>query len=208
MSEGLAYYILDTETTGLRVGEQEIVEISIVRGVDRVQLTRTIRALNPKAASYDALMITGKTQADLLKGISKIQAINDVDDFLQQDGLTPAHRCIVAHNAPFDKRFMHHMWGEKNRDFLADLWMDTIPLCKRLAAQMGQPKAKVKLELAMDLFGLKKVAGTHTAKGDSRNTYTLWKHLMNSNIEYIDLIKQFPLRKMEEPAVEDMGDFE
>lgn len=208
MSEGLAYYILDTETTGLRVGEQEIVEISIVRANDKNQITRVIKALNPKAASYDALLLTGKTQADLAKGIGKVEAINDVDAFFTQDGLTPAHRCIVAHNAPFDKRFLHHMWDEQGRSFQADLWLDTIPMSKRMAAQMGQPKAKVKLELAMDLFGLKKFAGSHTAKGDSRNTYILWKHLVDSNIEYIDLIKQFPHRKIEEPAEDDMKDFE
>jgi DNA polymerase III alpha subunit (gram-positive type) len=208
MSEGLAYYVLDTETTGLRVGEQEIVEISIVRGNDKTQLTRVIKALNPKAASYDALLLTGKTQADLAKGIGKVEAINDVDAFFKQDGLTPAHRCIVAHNASFDKRFLHHMWTEQGREFQADLWLDTIAMSKRLAAQMGQPKAKVKLEMAMDLFGLKKFAGSHTARGDSRNTYVLWKHLMNSSIEYIDLIKQFPHRKIEEPLDDDMKDFE
>lgn len=208
MSEGLAYYVLDTETTGLRVGEQEIVEISIVRGTDKTQITRVIKALNPKAASYDALLLTGKTQEDLKKGIGKVEAIDDVDAFFKQDGLTPAHRCIVAHNASFDKRFLHHMWAEQGRSFQADLWLDTIAMSKRLAAQMGQPKAKVKLELAMDLFGLKKFGGSHTAKGDSRNTYVLWKHLMNSNIEYIDLIKQAPHRKIEEPAADDMADFE
>ena len=208
MSEGLAYYVLDTETTGLRVGEQEIVEISIVRGNDKTQLTRIIKALNPKAASYDALLLTGKTLTDLAKGIGKVEAINDVDAFFKQDGLTPAHRCIVAHNASFDKRFLHHMWTEQGREFQADLWLDTIAMSKRLAAQMGQPKAKVKLEMAMDLFGLKKFAGSHTAKGDSRNTYVLWKHLMNSPIEYIDLIKQFPHRKIEEPLDDDMKDFE
>lgn len=205
---GLAFYILDTETTGLKVGEQEVVEISIVRATDRTQLTRTIKALKPKSASYDALKITGKTMADLEKGISKISAIEDVDAFFNQDGLTPAHRCAVAHNSSFDRRFLHHMWNEQNKSFAADLWLDTIPFCKRMAAEMGQPKAKVKLELAMDLFGLKKFAGSHTAKGDSRNTYVLWKYLMDSKIEYIDLIKQFPHRVIDDVNEHNMDDFE
>jgi DNA polymerase III alpha subunit (gram-positive type) len=202
------YYILDTETTGLKVGDQEVVEISIIRCSDKHQLTRTIRALKPKNASYDALMITGKTMKDLERGISKIEAINDVDEFLQQDGLTPAHRCVVAHNASFDRRFLHHMWEEQSRSFMADLWLDTIPFAKRLAADMGQPKAKVKLDAAMDLFGLKKYGGMHTAKGDTRNTYVLWKHLMDSNLEYIDLIKQVPHRKIDDVTEEDLSDFE
>lgn len=212
MSDGVAFYVLDTETTGLKVGYQELVEISIIRCTDRIQLTRTIKALKPRNASYDALMITGKTMKDLERGVSQIEAIDAVDSFLQRDGLTSAHRCIVAHNANFDRKFIHHMWEQANRSFHADLWLDSIPFAKRLAAQMGQPKAKVKLDAAMDLFGIKKVAGLHTAKGDSRNTYLLWKHLMESNIEYIDLIKQFPHRKIDEPSDEEledlMGEFE
>jgi len=204
---GLAYYILDTETTGLKVGDQEIIEISIIRGSDKVQLTRTIKALKPKNASYDALFITGKTIADLSRGISKLQAIEDVDNFLTQDGLTPAHRCIVAHNAAFDRRFLHYMWEEQNKAFCAHLWLDTVPLSKRMAAQMGNPKAKVKLDLVMDLFGLKKYSGLHTAKGDSRNTYILWKYLMDSNIEYLDLIKQFP-HGNQEYSMEDIEEYE
>lgn len=208
MSEGLAFYILDTETTGLKVGEQEIVEISIIRCSDKTQLTRTIKALKPKNASYDALMITGKTMRDLERGITQTEAINDVDNFLQKDGLSCAHRCIVAHNASFDRRFLHHLWEQHGKSFLADLWLDTIPFAKRLAANMGKPKAKVKLDAALDLFGLKKYGGMHTAKGDSRNTYVLWKHLMDSNIEYIDLIKQIPHRKLDEVTEEDLNDFE
>lgn len=208
MSSGLCWYVIDTETTGLLVGTQEIVEISIVRCSDRTQLTRTIRALKPQNASHDALVITGKTLADLNKGISKIGAINDVDAFLQQDGLTPAHRCLVAHNASFDRRFLHHMWKEQGRDFPVDLWLDTIPMCKRHATRMGHIKPRVKLDAAMDLFGLKKVAGLHTAKGDSRNTYLLWKHLMQSDVEYIDLIKQAPMRQMPDLTEDDLAEFE
>lgn len=206
----IIWYVLDTETNGLKSegGFHEICEISIIRCSDKTQLTRTVRVNNIKNSSYDALKITGKTIDDLKNGVSKLEAINDVDAFLQQDGLTPAHRCIVAHNSNFDLRFLHHMWREQNKDFLADLWLDTIPLSKRLAAQMGQPKAKVKLEMAMDLFGLKKYGGNHTAKGDSRNTFILWKHLMNSDIEYIDLIKQFPHRKIEIATADDMEEFE
>jgi len=72
---------------------------------------------------------------------------------------------------------------------------------------MGNPKAKVKLDLVMDLFGLKKYSGLHTAKGDSRNTYILWKYLMDSNIEYLDLIKQFP-HGNQEYSMEDIEEYE
>ena len=208
MSSGLVYYVIDTETTGLLPKMHEMCEYSIIRCSDRVQLSRQIKVDNPRNASADALAVTGKTIEDLSKGISKVAAIRDLHDFVEQDGLTSAHRCLIAHNASFDKRFLHHLWDKHEFSFPFDCWLDTIPMCKRLAAQIGQPKAKVKLDLAMDLFGLKKMAGLHTAKGDSRNTYILWKHLMDSGVEYVDLIKVFPHRKTEVFTTEDMDDFE
>lgn len=208
MSNGLTYYVLDTETTGLSHLRNEICEYSIIRCSDRVQLSRQIKVDKPEQVSYDALRITGKTIADLKKGISKNQAINDLQKFIEEDGLTPAHRCLIGHNIGFDRKFLYHMWEQHNQSFPIDLYLDTVQLSKRLAAQMGQPKARVKLEAAMDLFGIKKYAGAHTAKGDSRNTYLLWKHLMASNIEYIDLITQHPHRKIEEVSEDDFADFE
>lgn len=205
---GISWFVCDTETSGLQVGYSDLLEISLIRCSDRLQISRTIKALNPRNASIDALKITGKTMDDLKKGVHITEAIDDINKFFEQDGLTPAHRCVVGHNAGFDRRFLHHAWKAYDRDFLADLWIDSIPMCKRLAAQMGQPKARLKLDMAMDLFGLKKVGGLHTAKGDSRNTYYLWKHLMDSKIEYLDLIKQIPQRKMEEISMDDMSDFE
>jgi len=204
MSE-IHWYIADLETTGLKIGYAEICEYSIIRATDRVQLSRQIRVDNVKNASYDALKITGKTIEDLYRGISKQQAIDDFHSFIEQDNLTPAYRCLVGHNIyAFDRKFLHHLWEQYGKEFPFDMYLDTVPLCKRLAAQMGQPKAKVNLDAAMDLFGLKKVAAkAHSAKGDSRNTYYLWKHLMDSGVEYIDLIKQHPHRNMTEISNED-----
>lgn len=204
MNQGLIYYVLDTETTGLlEKNVHEIFEYSIIRCSDKVQLTRQIRVDNPRNASADALMVTGKTIEDLKQGIGKKQAVREFNAFLEQDGGTPAHRCICAHHAMFDRKFCHFLWKQQGVDFLADYWLDTIPWCKRLAAQMGQPKAKVKLEMAMDLFGLKKYAGSHSASGDSRNLFKLWSHLMDAKIPYIDLIKPFIQRTLP-PDVEDM----
>lgn len=191
----LMYYVIDTETTGL--GKQhEIVELSAIRYSDRVQFSRTIKALNPKLASWDALQVTGKTYADLSNGGPQEDAIYGLEEFFSRDGLTPEYRAVVAHGCNFDMRFLHALWDKHERSFPAVLWLDTVAMSKRLAAQMGYPKAKVKLDLALDLFGIKKLGGLHTAKGDSRNTYFLFQHLLNSGIEYLDLIKRIPHREI------------
>lgn len=188
----LHFYVLDTETTGLSLKVHQICEYSIIRCSDCVQLTRQIKVANPKNASWDALKITGKTIQDLYKGIEPQQAIIDFHNFIDKDGVKPNARCLIGHNISFDRKFLHAMWETENKTFPFDLYLDTVMLAKRLAAQQGNPKARVKLDMAMDLFGLKKFAGLHTAQGDARNTYMLWKHLMDKNIEYVDLIKQMP----------------
>lgn len=186
------YYILDTETDGLLPKMHSIIEYSIIRCSDRVQLTRQLKSLYPRNASADALKITGKTINDLYKGIGQEEAIADFEAFIEQDGCQPNARCLVCHNVSFDRRFLHALWERHKKRFPFDLFMDTVPFAKRLATKQGHVKPKVKLEMAMDLFGLKKFAGAHTASGDTRNTYVLWKHLMDSGIDYLDLIKQVP----------------
>ena len=65
---GIQYYIIDTETTGLKAGYHEMTEIGIIRCTDRVQLWRQIKCINPERASFDALAITKKTLSDIERG--------------------------------------------------------------------------------------------------------------------------------------------
>jgi DNA polymerase III epsilon subunit-like protein len=69
------YYVLDVETTGLKCDWHEVTEISLIRCSDRHQLTKYIKAEHPWRASPEALSATGRTKQDLLKGISKFEAV-------------------------------------------------------------------------------------------------------------------------------------
>src|SRR5580698_6497342 len=97
---GLAFYVLDCETTGLvaRNYYHEIDELGIVRATDRMQLCRNVRCLYPEHANADSLRITNKTYADLEQGLSREEVVAQAEKFFNEDGLTPAHRCIVGHN--------------------------------------------------------------------------------------------------------------
>ena len=197
MAKKIAYYVLDTETTGLKEKYQEIVELSIIRCSDRTQLSRVIRAQFPQNASFDALRITGKTMEDLAYGISQAELVHDINEFLSKDGLEPESRCIVCHNTPFDRKFVHAHWDGVRDSFPADLWLDTIPLSKRLFEMRGQDKPSMKLGNLVDRLGLKKYAAMHSAKIDTRATYNLWKYLMDERVPYVDLIKSHPHNKKE-----------
>jgi DNA polymerase III epsilon subunit-like protein len=187
---GLKFYVIDTETSGLKADFHEMTEIGIIRCCDRVQLWRQIICEYPERANYDALKITKKTIKDLEQGFSKQEVVTECNKFFAQDNSTPASRVIIAHNAAFDRKFLHALWGQCKEIFPANLWLDTISLTREYAKQQGIIKPKVNLHAACDLVGIKKLSDAHNAKVDSRNTYLLHNNLVTEkNIDYLPFIK-------------------
>lgn len=195
---GISYFICDTETTGLKYDFHDLVEISIIRYQDRMQLTEKVKALNPNNASFDALQITGKTMQDLYTGMDCIDMVSKVNDFFDTDGLTPAHRCIVAHNAAFDMKFLHKAWERYGKQFPAELWLDTLSMSRKVAKNRGiikdasGEKPKFNLYASCQLFGIKQMGGRHNAKDDTRHTYMLLKHFIDSGVDMLEHIKRIP----------------
>jgi DNA polymerase III epsilon subunit-like protein len=174
----------------LRSGHHEMTEIGIIRCADRVQLWRQIKAEYPERANFDALAITKKTLADLEKGLTRSDVVDECEKFFNEDGLTPAHRIIIAHNAPFDRKFLHALWEAMGKRFPADLWLDTMSLARAYAKQIGLVKPKVNLHAACEMVQIKKFSDAHNAKVDSRNTYLLHKDLVeNKKVDYLPFIK-------------------
>lgn len=195
----LIFYILDTETTGLSVQNHEIIEISAIRCNDKVQFSRTIRAKFPKNASLDALRITGKSFNDLYKGVSHSDTINDLEKFFETDNGTAEHRVIIAHNSPFDRKFIHAMYDKEDKIFPANLWIDSIQLVREFAKKQGIIKPRVNLEASLGMLKIATVDKLHSASGDTRATYRLWiKLIKEHNIDYLPFIKRFPHKEIEE----------
>lgn len=195
----LQFYVVDLETTGLSTSIHEVTEISIIRCYDKMQLTEFVKCETPETASMDALRITNKSFDDLLKGSSKEAAIAKVEKFLSEDGLTPAHRCFIAHNASFDRRFLHSIFSKVGKECPVNNWICSMALTKKYAKQIGLIKPKVGLSDACNLVGIKKFSGAHASKFDTRNAYLLWKDLVdNKKIDYLDLLKVEPHSLKEE----------
>lgn len=199
---GIHYYIIDTETTGLKSGHHEMTEIGIVRCTDRVQLHKKIKCEFPERANYDALKITGKTMADIVQGDAKEDVVTQAEKFFAEDGQTPAARCIIAHNAPFDRKFLHALWEACGLEFPAHLWLDTISMTKDFLKKNDESqltivrtatgKVSTQLHACCDMLGVKKLSAAHNAKVDSRNTYLLWMKLQESGIDHLPFIKTMP----------------
>jgi DNA polymerase III epsilon subunit-like protein len=195
----LLYYVIDTETTGLKSHYNEMTEIGIIRCTDRVQLWRQIKCEYPERANFDALAITKKTMADLERGHAKEDVVEECLKFFSEDGATPAHRCIVAHNAPFDRKFLHALWEQCGKEFPAHLWLCTMSLTRKWLKDTGieaEHKSKglkkplVNLHASCDWMGIKKLSDAHNARVDSRNTYLLHRDLVEvKKVDYLPLIK-------------------
>jgi DNA polymerase III epsilon subunit-like protein len=196
----LHYYVIDTETTGLKANHHEMTEIGIIRCVDRVQLWRQIKCEYPERANFDALAITKKTMADLERGHAKESVVEECNRFFAEDGLTSAHRCIIAHNAPFDRKFLHALWEQCGLEFPANLWLDTISLTKEFLKKtdlstvqvVKTPTGRVSTQLhaCCDMVGIRKISEAHNAKVDSRNTFLLHRNLVEEKkVDYLPFIK-------------------
>lgn len=196
----LLFYVIDTETTGLKADFHEMTEIGIIRCADRVQLWHQIRCEYPERANFDALAITKKTLSDLENGLPNDEVVERCEKFFALDGATPAHRCIVAHNASFDRRFLHALWEKNGKAFPANLWIDTISMTKEFLKNADQSALKIvktatgkvstQLHACCDMVGVKKISEAHNAKVDSRNTFLLHRTLVDVHkIDYLPFIK-------------------
>jgi DNA polymerase III epsilon subunit-like protein len=213
---GLKYYVMDLETTGLNSAYHEITEISIIRADDRMQLTRMVRCDYPERANLDALLITKKTLADLAIGDEKGAVVERIDRFLNEDGLEPNGRCFIGHNViSFDKKFIHALYEGLGRECPVSFWLDTIHLTQSFLKtadlstlqikKTATGKPSKKLQDACDMLGIEKIAEAHASKADTRNTYLLWRKLMDIGIDHLPHIKSFPHCLKED---EDLIDFD
>jgi DNA polymerase III epsilon subunit-like protein len=212
----LAYYVIDTETTGLVKGYHEMTEVSIIRAKDRMQLSRPIMCEFPDRASIDALRITGKTLADLARGDSREQVVAKMDRFFNEDGLTPNHRVIVGHNIiSFDKKFLHALYESVSKEFPASMFLDTIHLTNDYLKTADLSTLKItktatgkiskKLVDACDMLMVKRASTQHNAKADAQSTFFLWQKLIELGVDYLPHIKTYPHNL---PKDEDLIDFD
>ncbi len=188
----LQFYIVDTETTGLNSEVHDIIQISVIRAEDKMQLSRNLKAVNPHMASPQALAITNKTHEDLLLGMDHTAAVELFDNFLKEDGLTPKHRVLIAHNAQFDRKFLQKLWANNKKELPCNMWLCTMGMMKEYIKKNGIPNEKVNLKNSMQLLKVGTSTRAHTASGDTINTFLVWEKLMQSGVDYVNLIKSYP----------------
>ena len=117
------YVVLDVETTGLDPVANRIIEVAAIRVQEGRETGRYQTFVNPKVkVPKEITNLTGIKNADIKNGKPYEEMAQDVSDFI---GDLP----IVAHNAPFDVKFVAAAMSLIGREYSTPA-VDTVGLAK------------------------------------------------------------------------------
>ena len=146
------YVVVDLETTGLDIQRDEIIEIAAVK-VKRGLVVDTFQTLVrcDKAIPAEVSSLTGITEAMLSEQPDIWDVLPGFSDFVGETNL-------VAHNAAFDRAFLHKYWPDERQ------WLDTLILSQivfpclptyslaNLTASLNIPNAPAHRALSLSLI--------------------------------------------------------
>ncbi len=156
------FVVTDTETTGSRAGDDRVIEIGAVK-VQAGKLTETFQQLiNPgRYIPRRITQLTGISTGMVLDQPTAEEVLPDFLDFLG-DGV------FVAHNLPFDQRFIEVELEIAGLEGLRNPSLDTLRLARRLYSALPS-KGLSKLTRYFEI----EVDGRHRALGDAVATAKL-----------------------------------
>lgn len=156
------FVIVDTETTGSRAGEDRLIEVGAAKLVGGEVVETFQQLVNPgQHVPLRITRLTGISTAMVYDQPPASEVMPRFVDFLG-DGI------LVAHNLPFDARFLDVALAEAGLPPLQNASLDTLRLARRLLSSLPS-KGLSKLT---DHFGIE-VKGRHRALGDAVATAEL-----------------------------------
>ena len=130
--------ILDTETTGLSVQENRLIEISAARLQGREVVASFDTFVHPgQLIPPEITRLTSITNADVAKAPSPQEAVAQLEEFV---GGCP----VVAHNASFDRSFIEAVKGGVR---VSDVWIDSLALSRITLPRLKSHKLATMAEL-------------------------------------------------------------
>ena len=155
--------VLDTETTGLSVADNELIEISAARLRGREVVDRLDTFVHPSTLiPAEITSLTSITNADVADAPSAVDAVAALCDFVQG--------CpVIAHNATFDRSFIESVKGGVK---VSDIWIDSLALSRIALPRL----ASHKLSFIADVFGCASVS--HRANDDVEALCGVWRILL------------------------------
>jgi DNA polymerase III epsilon subunit family exonuclease len=164
-----SYVVLDVETTGLSADQDRIVEIGILKVVDGQETDKYEEFINIHSKiSKRITNLTGITQGQVDSGKEEALVAHEVSLFIQD---LP----VVAHNAPFDSRFVSAMFS-RQQIYQPFKYVNTVPMAKRAFPELPN----YKLETLIQKLHLADHEQTHRAMDDVYCTRNLYEKIKAS----------------------------
>jgi DNA polymerase-3 subunit epsilon len=162
------FVIVDTETTGSRAGEDRLIEIGAVRLVGGQVVDTFQQLIDPgRAVPNRITWLTGISTAMVFGQPSANEVLPRFAEFL-------GDAVMVAHNLPFDARFLDVAMDEAGLPPIRNASLDTLRLARRLLPSLPS-KGLTGLTAH---FGIT-VDGRHRALGDAQATAELLTILLD-----------------------------
>jgi DNA polymerase III subunit epsilon len=119
------YVVIDFETTGLRPEDDAIIQVAAVRFKNHEPVEQFVSFVNPQRPIPAKITnITGITNEDVKNAPTIAEIFPQFIDFLQDD-------VLVAHNAPFDMKFLLSNMRRLGMKKIQNLVIDTLPLARK-----------------------------------------------------------------------------
>ncbi len=155
--------VLDTETTGLSVQDNRLIEIAAARLRGREVVARFDTFVHPgMPIPPEIVQLTGITDVDVADAPSPEEAVAALEEFV---GGCP----VIAHNAAFDRSFIEAVRGGVR---VSDIWIDSLALSRIALPRLSSHKLA---DLA-ELFGC--AAVSHRAIDDVEALCGVWRILL------------------------------
>jgi DNA polymerase-3 subunit epsilon len=187
--ERTVFGIVDLETTGLSADRHRILEIGLVVQKTGRTLERFSTFVDTGGAIPPAITaLTGIVETHLEGAPQEEAALGDLDRLLRGHGVT----ALVAHNAPFDRRFLERAWLDGPARPPLPPFLCSLRLSRRLvrAPSYGLGALARQLSIPVDV--------RHRALADAEVTARLWWELiLRARVEGIYTLEE--LRKVAEP---------
>jgi DNA polymerase-3 subunit epsilon len=167
--DSVVFGIVDLETTGVSTAHSQILEIGLVvqragRTLDRLSTLVDTGVVVPRVITA----LTGIAQADLEGAPDLESALALLEASLAAHGVTQ----LVAHNAPFDRRFLARAWDGAPRALPLPGFLCSLRLARRLVSSPSYGLDVLAERLAIP------VSARHRALGDAEVTAVLWRELL------------------------------
>ena len=155
--------VLDTETTGLSLQDNKLIEISAARIRGREVVDTFDTFVHPgMPIPPEITKLTSITDADVIGAPSAEEAVAQLEDFV---GGCP----VIAHNATFDRSFIESVRGGVR---VSDIWIDSLALSRIALPRLTSHK----LSFMAELFGCSPVS--HRANADVEALCGVWRILL------------------------------